>query len=201
MLALGLTAFLAPVSAAQAPPIPAVRVLGDGLEPRTSFDPGERFAVEGTGFPPNATVVVTLESGDGSHELGTQTSRDDGSFLARLRLPARTVVGAATVRASGGGVSATAAVAVGAQATPDEGAAALWPWAVALAAVAAYTFVVWRRTGARRQATGERGPKRADTDEAPGPAPAAPRERKKKERSDRVRKLSDDVSAWTKRPD
>lgn len=63
--------------------------------------PGEEFAVGGSGFPANATLSIGFE--DGGSPFATVQAGPDGRFLAVLTMPARVRIGPRLLVASGPG--------------------------------------------------------------------------------------------------
>lgn len=163
------------------------------------FDPGERVVVLGTGFPPRGRVAVTFEQ-EARAELGAVRVDDSGNFAASLRVIDDAVRGPATVRASSGEVSVTAALGIGrGEADADgESLVALLPWAVALLIVSeAFAWAVWRPGRVTREAGRQRGTRRRDEGSAPD---AEPEPEEVEPSSAAVRRLRDDIRFWTRKP-
>ena len=69
---------------------------------------GHPVTVTGSGYPPGATVIVSL----GGTALGTVTTNGRGSFTTSVVIPSSTRPGAYQVTASGGGLTLTARLVV-----------------------------------------------------------------------------------------
>src|SRR5699024_6074341 len=91
----------------------------DGAEdPTLVIDPdeagvGDEITVDGEGFEPNTTVVVTYTDSEGN-VVGTQevTTDDDGAFTTSFEIPEGTALGDLEVHASDGENEATETVAI-----------------------------------------------------------------------------------------
>lgn len=114
------------------------RTLDSRDAPATLFSSGDRIVVTGESFPVSAVVTVEFVQGS-TTELARMNADATRRFSTRsqaTRIPSSAELGSATVRASGGGSSATCAIQVLSSATlpssgtQNTGALGLWGFAL-----------------------------------------------------------------------
>ena len=80
---------------------PSCSTFDDGNRPTSNFAAGEKIIVRGTGFSPNALVLITFQQGTSTAEVAKLKTNDLGAFAtdpSSTRLPSSLDRGAATIQ-------------------------------------------------------------------------------------------------------
>ena len=166
-----------PAVAQPAPPA-TCSTFNASSEPSSTFAPGEKLTVRGTGFGPRSHVLVSLQQGIRTVELAEATANDLGAFSASgAQIPDTVVGGKASIRALDARGSAVCGITVSGSAKNDEsGLGVLYVvWGTMLALFGLFLVVLtYRRWKAERlreavdqlAARGEEDARPSDHDEA-----------------------------------
>ena len=104
-------AFAVPAFAAYPPEGASVSTQDSSGRPDSTFQRNERFIVRGSDFDGDTNVTIEFEQSPGV-ELAETRTNSSGNFAVRVTVPGSAQNGSATIRATGGGESATAGITI-----------------------------------------------------------------------------------------